>query len=353
MSELILRESALTDWEALRKQAEVLVKSKFLPKAIETPEQVMAIILTGRELGIGDMAALRGIDIIQGTPTIKPQAMLALIYKTRELEDIAISDNGQACTVMMKRRGRRPQTATFSMKDAQAMRATEMVNGEKKSIPLSEKYNWKQQPAIMRQWRAIAACARKAFPDVILGLYTPDEMGGGDDEPVEGEVIEEAQTPVEQPAEVKTAEPEPLTVEETPAVDKGKQLDAWKAGRRMAMRIITASTALKSQGVSEDTLRSWLPSDFSSRKDLTEQYALEYVYNLNMRLRLILLCKELAAMGATGAEMNERLPEGVKLMRDLSFQQVTQVYKEFTRWLELLRSDALNEAVAEEDEFIN
>lgn len=57
------------------------------------------------------------------------------------------------------------------------MKTQEYVNGEKKTISLSEKYNWKQQPQVMRKWRAVAKCARVAFPDVIAGLYTPDELG--------------------------------------------------------------------------------------------------------------------------------------------------------------------------------
>jgi hypothetical protein len=350
-------------WEAMRRKAEVLVKSKFLPKAIETPEQALAIILTGRELGIGDMAALRTIDVIQGTPTIKPQLMLALINKTRQLEDISITDNGQACTVMMKRRGMRPQTSTFSMADAQAMKTTEIVNGERKVISLSEKYNWRQQPAVMRQWRAIAACARKAFPDVILGLYTPEEIEAA------VEPLDIAETPQEAPQapipvndevmhrfkteEIEMAEadiPPSLTEREQAAEDirrAGSGLDQWRAGRAMAMRIIGASAKLKTRGVSEDQIRRWLPEGVTSRKDLEGELATEFLYNLNLRLRLMMLCKDLAAAGVAGDEIRRRLPGGVPLMRDLTLQQVADAYRDFTHWLADVR------AGAGEVEFIN
>jgi hypothetical protein len=176
-------------WKVMREQAEILVKTGFLPNAVKTAEQAVAIILTGRELGIGVMQALNTINVIAGKPTVSPQLMLALINRTGQLEDMSIADDGQACTVTMKRKGRKEHTESFSMKDAALMKTTEYVNGDKKTISLSEKYNWKAQPATMRKWRAVAACARIVFPDVILGLYTPEEMGAAV-EPESGDVIE-------------------------------------------------------------------------------------------------------------------------------------------------------------------
>jgi hypothetical protein len=181
----------MSDWQVMRQQAEMLVKTGFLPNSIKTPDQAVAIILTGRELGIGTMAALNSINVIAGKPTISPQLMLALINRTGELEDFSVADDGQACAVTMKRRGRKAHTESFSMKDAALMKTTDGYGENKKTISLSEKYNWKQMPAIMRKWRAVAACARVVFPDVILGLYTPDEMGAVV-EPESGEVIEVA-----------------------------------------------------------------------------------------------------------------------------------------------------------------
>lgn len=152
------------EWTMITNQAAVLVKTGFLPGAIKTAEQALAIILTGRELGIPTMAALRSIDVIQGKPAVSPQLMLALINTTKELEhfDCPTGKDGAVCT--MKRKGRAAHSAPFGPKEASA-------------LGLSDKANYKSQPATMYQWRAVAACARVVFPDVILGLYTPDEMG--------------------------------------------------------------------------------------------------------------------------------------------------------------------------------
>lgn len=245
---LQLHTETMAEWQILRQQAEVLVKTKFLPKSIETPEQAMAIMLTGRELGIGPMAALNTINVIAGKPTISPQLMLALINRTGELEDFLVSDDGQCCAVGMKRRGRQVHSETFSMKDAALMKTTEYIGGEKKTISLSEKYNWKQQPAVMRKWRAIAACARVVFPDVILGLYTPDEMGAHTDGET-GEVIEVIAHASETAEDLQVhlmeqaldAEPEPVsTVNAQPKADKAQ----WPKAPGIAGQIFAKCQAL-------------------------------------------------------------------------------------------------------------
>ena len=166
-----------SEWTVIREQSQMLLKSGFLPQAIKTPEQALAIILQGRELGIPTMAALGTINVIQGKPTVSPQLMLALINRSGQLENIEITgdDNGINCT--MKRKGRSPHSEFFGAKEAAAMN-------------LSGKDNYKKQAATMYRWRAVAACARTVFPDVILGLYLPDEMGA-DNVNSEGELITE------------------------------------------------------------------------------------------------------------------------------------------------------------------
>jgi hypothetical protein len=161
--------------------ATILVKSRMLPSSISTPEAAVAIILKGKELGIGPMAAFAGITVIQGKPVVSPQLMLSLINRSGLMQDMKIEDDGETCRVTMKRAGRAQHTSAFSMEDAKAMQ-------------LATKDNWKKMGAIMRQWRAVAANARVTFPDVIDGMYTPEEMGAAVDEDgaiIEGEVVEE------------------------------------------------------------------------------------------------------------------------------------------------------------------
>lgn len=142
----------------------ILLKSGLLPVSIKTPEAAAAIILKGHELNIGAMEALSSINVIQGKPTTSPQLMLALARRTKELENISIEDDGNACTVVIKRKGQSPITTTFSMEDAKRMN-------------LSNKDNWIKQAPTMRQWRALGANLRLTFGDAIAGLYTYEKMG--------------------------------------------------------------------------------------------------------------------------------------------------------------------------------
>src|SRR3990170_3958760 len=101
-------------------QAELLIRSGMLPTTLRQPEQVIAIMMRGKELGIGPMEALTSINVIQGKVSSSTQLMLALIYKSGLLEDIEMIRSDPA-KCMMKRRGMTPHTVEFGKKDAQAM----------------------------------------------------------------------------------------------------------------------------------------------------------------------------------------------------------------------------------------
>lgn len=157
-------ESLTAGWEQKKELATVLLKSKFLPAAFTTPEQVIAVMLKGQELNIPPMEALSSINVIQGKPTVSPQLMLALVRRTGELENFQIEKGASFVTVITKRRGQSPVSSTFGQTEANALN-------------LSGKDNYKKQAHVMYQWRAIAANLRLTFPDVICGMYTPEEMG--------------------------------------------------------------------------------------------------------------------------------------------------------------------------------
>ena len=184
------------EFSTMMDMAEVLVKGGFLPQSIQNAQAAVSIILLGRELNIPPWQAINSINVINRRPTISPQLMLALIERSGRLDDIKIDSDAAKCTVMMKRKGRSPHTETFTMTDAQAMQ-------------LAGKDNWKKQPAVMLKWRAVAACARVVFPDVLMGLYTPEEINPDVTVDMEtGEIIESPMPPtptlviIDKPAEL-------------------------------------------------------------------------------------------------------------------------------------------------------
>lgn len=151
------------------KEADTFVKSGMLPASINTPEKALVIIQKGRELNIPPMEALSSITVIQGKPSVSPQLMLALARRSGQLEDLKMVIDAKRATVTVKRKGQSEYTTTFGIEEATA-------------AGLIGKDNYKKQPGIMFQWRALAANLRVTFPDAISGLYTFDEMGADMDD---------------------------------------------------------------------------------------------------------------------------------------------------------------------------
>jgi len=152
------------NFPAMMAQADVLIKSGFLPQAIKTPAQAVAIMLTGRELGIPTMQALRQINVIQGKPTMAAELMLALAYqRIPGFRYAVVKSTAQECVCQFERPGHKPYQHTFTMQDADA-------------LGLAGKQNWHTQPATMLRWRCISSGLRLVAPDAIAGVYTPEEL---------------------------------------------------------------------------------------------------------------------------------------------------------------------------------
>jgi hypothetical protein len=160
-----------------------LIQSGFLPPSIKTSAQALSIALAGKELGIGFMESIRGINVIQGKPTVTPQLMLALAYRTKEVESVKIDSTNERSIVTIKRKGSPAHSYEFGLNEA-------------KALGLLNKDNYLKQPKVMFQWRAIAGNLRVTFPDAVSGLYTPEELGAqvivGENETME--IVEEQPT---------------------------------------------------------------------------------------------------------------------------------------------------------------
>ena len=156
---------APTEWEALREQAQTLVKSGFLPKAIDTAEKAIAIALTGRELGLPMMQALRSVNVIEGKPTMSADLMAALVHKRIPGALLRVAETtNECCVVHAARPGQEPTIYEFTLADA-------------KAAELLGKGNWKKYPRAMLRARCLAEAVRGTFPDACLGAYDPDELG--------------------------------------------------------------------------------------------------------------------------------------------------------------------------------
>lgn len=168
MSELVKQQPPVfvSEWDVIRHQGKVLVESQFLPNAINTWQKATAVIMYGKELGVGPMEACQSIDVIQGKPTQKPQSMKAMVHKKLPnaiFRPVKLTD--QEAIFEAARPGDPPMQFSFTIKDAERLQ-------------LLSKDNWKKQPGVMLSWRCIAKVCRTVFPDCMSGVsYTPEELG--------------------------------------------------------------------------------------------------------------------------------------------------------------------------------
>lgn len=232
----------LAEWGMMREQAATLVRTGFLPPSIKTPEQVIAIALTGRELGIGMMEAIRGINVIQGKPSVSPQLMLALAIRTGQLETYSMKIVAGSAECIVKRKGWPEHKTTFGPAEA-------------KSLGLDGKDNYRKQAAVMFKWRALAENLRFTFPDAVSGIYTFDEMGA--EMNAEGDIQAEPQAPVDA---IKV----PQEVDDAIEIPRGIS----ESERRLLFKLAKAAWGASYQ----ENLRKYIHASFGTEhtSDLTE-----------------------------------------------------------------------------------
>lgn len=198
-------------WNMIQAMAPAMHASRFF--GVSNPEQAMAIMIKGHELGLGLAASFEFIKSIQGKPALVPMGALALIQGSPlcaglKIEDVT-DDKGQpkACRVWMKRTNGFEYTVEFSMDDAKRAGLVKPDSG------------WANYPANMLRWRAIGFCADVVFPDVLGGLKRADEYGA--DLTPGGDVIEGQWSDVP-------------TLEKTPQITLQELLDRYGADAVLA-----------------------------------------------------------------------------------------------------------------------
>lgn len=160
------------------KLSETFHESGLLPRGVSSPAAAFTIIATGAELGLSPMASLRSIHIIEGKPVLSAALIAGIVQRRPDLcEGFALVESSDTiATYETTRRGQAPVRMSFTIEQAQR-------------AGLTGKDNWRKYPHAMLRARASAELARAVYPDVVGGLYDPDEIPG---------------------AEVRTAEPRPV-----------------------------------------------------------------------------------------------------------------------------------------------
>lgn len=191
--ELVVREAgapppvdSMENWKLMMAQADTYIKSGYLPKAITTPAQVVAIIMAGQEYGFKPWQSLRSINIINGQPTLCAEGQVALVFdKIPGAVINLIESTDEVATYEAQRPGGKMTTLSFTMEQAKGIRVKKR-NGSWGN--LVDGLAWKNYKAAMLRARCASAICRVVFPDATRKLYTPEELGA--EVNADGEVLE-------------------------------------------------------------------------------------------------------------------------------------------------------------------
>ena len=144
--------------------AGIFIKSGLIPNQLNTPEKVLVAMFKCQELGLPPLEGMAGMAVINGKVTLQGNLILAMINRSGKAKQIIVKDSETKCEVTMSRRDyENTYTFSFTLDDA-------------KKANLTNKQVWKEYQKTMLKWRAVSGCARVVFPDIIGGLYTPEEM---------------------------------------------------------------------------------------------------------------------------------------------------------------------------------
>ncbi len=184
--------------------AQWIFQSSLCPSNIKCAEDVFLVLMTGREFGMSAMQSLRLINVIERKPGLSADGMAGLVQSS-DLCDfwrLVKTTDTEAIFETLRTGHEHTQQMSYTMDMARKSGNT-------------NKNNWRQHPAAMLRARCITALARAVYPDIVAGLYDPDEITG---------------EPVKVPAQRPARAPAP------------------RSGEELAQRMLKTSRAAEAKG---------------------------------------------------------------------------------------------------------
>ena len=137
------------------------------------PAEAYMVIVRGRELGVPAATALSTMYCVHGRVEMPAAMLQGLCEQHPDCEYFMyVESDGEHATYETKRRTHpRAIRATYTLDDAKAMG---LYPG--KLDRNGNPSNWVKQTGTMLEWRAVSRLARRAFPGVATGIYTPGEV---------------------------------------------------------------------------------------------------------------------------------------------------------------------------------
>lgn len=138
-----------------------LVSTGFLPQHIKTPGQAAAIILTGREMGMGPMRAIRSLQVVKGKVIESADSQLAR-FKADGGRAVFTSLTETTAVLVLQHPNGDEHTETFTLADA-------------KRAGLDSSDTYRKFPKAMLRSRAITAGLKSVGWEGAVGNYDREE----------------------------------------------------------------------------------------------------------------------------------------------------------------------------------
>lgn len=183
-------------FEGAWEMAQIVAKSRLAP-SIQTPEAAFVVMALGADMGMSLSQSLRGIQVIDGKASPTADCLVACVLNSGKAEYFTeIETTPDHSTWETRRKGEsKPRRSTFTMEDARLAGLVRPGSG------------WAKFPQRMLKARAKAFLVRDVYPDLTLGLYTPEELQdvAAEHEPIRAQVVVESVTAA--PAEPERVAP--------------------------------------------------------------------------------------------------------------------------------------------------
>jgi len=132
---------------------------------VTSADKAFAVLLKGHELGFSPMAAAGSISIIKGKVSLSADATVALCKRSPACLYLRLVASTEEVATYETQRHGDPSPTSLSYTIAQA-----------KTAGLTGSQTWRGHAPAMLRARCGAAIARAVYPDLVAGIYDPDEV---------------------------------------------------------------------------------------------------------------------------------------------------------------------------------
>jgi len=276
----------LADWaDELQAAGQIAVKlcqTPFVPQHFRgKPADAAAAILTGHELGLSPMAALRSIFLINGTPGMYAKSMVAVAQA--QGHQVWIAEQSPTRVVVRGRRRGEPEVYETTWDVARV-----------EAAGLASNPMYKKNRQAMMVARGQAEITRQVAADALHGIpYAVEELEDFDDRPARAELVVGERVTA---AEILGTTPPPVDLEaieaqvaaETEADEAAADIPAHPKISDAQLKMLNA--LLTQQGMTDRAkilaaISMLVKRDIGSRKDLTRNEATYVIDSLTQRAR--------------------------------------------------------------------